>query len=340
MNSIREIGENIKDSPHFKGAVRYDEELAPHTTMRVGGPAAVFVEPEDALSSALAVCAAAKAGARLFVLGGGSNLVVNDTGFAGVVLSTSRLGGISHTAGEKISLDDAELAAAGVREGRKAVLRCGAGADFAAISAYCAEHGLWGLASFSGLPGTAGGAAFMNARCYGKEAGDVLLEAAYINIEEFYVNQAFEVDDFQKIYHNKKSDWSYKHSPFMEGRTLVTSVAFSCIAVEAEKAAALIRAKNDFYVQDRKAKGHFSAPSAGSVFKNNRAFGKPSGQLVDEAGLKGLVQGGAQVAPWHGNFIINRGQATAADIRSLVEAVKRDVLSRTGFNLETEIIFI
>ena len=340
MNSIREIGENIKNSPHFKGGLRYGEELAPHTTMRVGGAAAVFAEPEDALSAALVIQMTLAAGARLLVLGGGSNLVVSDAGYDGVVLSTSRLGGIGHTLGGLVALDEPELAEHGLFEGRRAVLHCGAGVSFDSICAYCAEHGLWGLSFFSGLPGSAGGAAFMNARCYGKEASDVLLDAAYINIEEFCINGAFEVDDFQKIYHNEKSDWSYKHSPFMEKYALVTSVDFSCIAVESGRVRELIQSKNDFYVQDRKSKGHFSAPSAGSVFKNNRAFGKPSGQLIDEAGLKGVVHGGAQVAPWHGNFIINQGHATAADIKELVEIVRQKVLQKTGFGLETEIIFV
>ena len=103
---------------------------------------------------------------------------------------------------------------------------------------------------------------------------------------------------------------------------------------------AFVREQNRHFVLDRREKGHFNAPSAGSVFKNNRAFGKPSGMLVDEAGLKGLSVGGAQVAPWHGNFIINTGSARAADIRELVARVQRAVESRTGFMLEPEIIFV
>ena len=92
-------------------------------------------------------------------------------------------------------------------------------------------------------------------------------------------------------------------------------------------------------IADRTAKGHFKLPSAGSIFKNNHAFGKPSGQLIDEAGLRGLQIGGAQVAPWHGNFIVNTGSATAQEVMELIAAIQKRVKDKTGFTLEPEIIF-
>ena len=92
-------------------------------------------------------------------------------------------------------------------------------------------------------------------------------------------------------------------------------------------------------IADRTAKGHFKLPSAGSVFKNNHAFGKPSGQLIDEAGLRGLRIGDAQVAPWHGNFIVNAGSATAQEIVELIETIQERVKDKTGFELEPEVIF-
>ena len=94
------------------------------------------------------------------------------------------------------------------------------------------------------------------------------------------------------------------------------------------------------YIDDRESKGHFKFPSAGSVFKNNRDFGQPSGKLIDDAGLKGTEFGGAQIAPWHGNFIINKGNARASDIEELVRLAKSRVREKTGFNLECEIIFL
>jgi len=101
-----------------------------------------------------------------------------------------------------------------------------------------------------------------------------------------------------------------------------------------------IKEKTEHFVKDREEKGHFKFPSAGSVFKNNREFGKPSGKIVDECGLRGNAVGDAQIAPWHGNFIINRENASATDIRNLVENTKMTVAEKTGFNLECEILFV
>ena len=100
-----------------------------------------------------------------------------------------------------------------------------------------------------------------------------------------------------------------------------------------------IEEKSLSFIKDRENKGHFKFPSAGSVFKNNRNFGKPSGKIIDEVGLRGFSVGQAQVAPWHGNFIINNGNATASDVRNLVEIIQEKVLKETGFMLECEIIF-
>ena len=100
-----------------------------------------------------------------------------------------------------------------------------------------------------------------------------------------------------------------------------------------------IEEKSLSFIKDRENKGHFKFPSAGSVFKNNRNFGKPSGKIIDEVGLRGISVGNAQVAPWHGNFIINNGNATASDVRNLVELIQEKVKEKTGFLLECEIIF-
>ena len=98
--------------------------------------------------------------------------------------------------------------------------------------------------------------------------------------------------------------------------------------------------KCKYYINERISKGHFKYPSAGSVFKNNHDFGKPSGKLIDEAGLKGLEYGGAQIAPFHANFIINKNNATSQDIKTLVKKVQNEVKNKFGFNLEPEILFL
>ena len=101
-----------------------------------------------------------------------------------------------------------------------------------------------------------------------------------------------------------------------------------------------LKAACESFIQDRERKGHFKAPSSGSVFKNNRDFGEPSGRLIDEAGLKGAKIGGAQIAPWHGNIIINAGNATCSDIKKLVRLAQEKVKERTGFMLECEVVFV
>jgi UDP-N-acetylmuramate dehydrogenase len=154
-----------------------------------------------------------------------------------------------------------------------------------------------------------------------------------------------EKDCTLKEFECRKKEWGYKRSPFQpqnkryaelsDNRPIIASAMFKVEQGEA----ALIRKKMERRIADRTAKGHFKLPSAGSVFKNNHAFGKPSGQLIDEAGLRGLQIGGAQVAPWHGNFIVNTGSATAKEIVELIKTIQQQVKDKTGFELEPEIIF-
>ena len=324
MEEIVSFARGLGQSPRFRGKILCGEPLAPRTTMRVGGPAAALAVPDDAESAAYAACAAIRAGLPLFVLGGGSNIIVSDGGLDALVISLDRLDGISYGDG---------------------LLTAGGGARFDAITEFCAKNCLRGLSSFAGLPGTAGGAAYMNARCYGVSAGDLIESVSYIDLDgiraEKCVSDDFALANLAKVYHNKRGEWAYKKSPFQFFRSLILSVTFRVEAVgRSEDNESAIRRENEGFVEDRRNKGHFRAPSAGSVFKNDRGFGKPSGQLVDEAGLKGLAVGGAQIAPWHGNFIINTGSATAGDIRALVERARTAVMERTGFSLETEIIFV
>ncbi|MCR5762493.1 MAG: UDP-N-acetylmuramate dehydrogenase [Treponema sp.] len=336
MNRIREIGENIKDHPCFKGTVCYDEPMAGHTTMKVGGRASVYVVPQDPGSAAAVVLECRKNAVPLVILGGGSNVVVSDDGIDGVVLSTTGLNELSFG----YEPDTVELKDLPWKKGTLVKIKCGAGTSMNDVVSFCAEKGLLGMSCFAGLPGTVGGAAYMNARCYNKEASDVISEVTYINLDKLTSNADIDIANFLEIYHNTKEDWGYKRSPFASGNFLIVSVDFLCTAVEGKDVRDFILSENAIYVNDRTSKGHFKAPSAGSVFKNNRAFGKPSGMLVDEAGLKGLAIGGAQITPWHGNFIINKGNASASDIKKLVDVAVSKVKEMTGFVLEPEIIFI
>ena len=172
----------------------------------------------------------------------------------------------------------------------------------------------------------------MNARCYGSEIADVL------NWVEVITNEEPDSGEYaiKRIYVSEKAGFGYKKSPFQEMDCVILSASFKMKKGYKEN----LLAEMDKYREERYEKGHYSFPCAGSVFKNNKAFGKPAGQIIDELGLKGLKKGGAQVAPFHGNIIINLGGACSGDIRALTEEVAAKVKKETGFTLEPEILFI
>lgn len=293
-----------------------NEPLSNHTTFKIGGPAKEFLLPStvDALANALMDCV--NNGEKFFILGGGSNLVFADEGFSGKVICTRNV--------SDIFLGDDKL------------VHAQAGATISAFVNFCKNEGLCGFETFAGLPGTIGGAVFMNARCFEVEVSDVLESVKYLDME------TGKICDYAFC----KDDWAYKKSPFNDGKKLILEATFrpntntpgSDSTPQALSAA--IDEKCKYYINERRSKGHFEFPSAGSVFKNNHDFGKPSGKIIDEAGLRGFQMGGAKVADFHGNFIINVGNATAADVKGLVEKVKAVVLSKYGFALEEEIIFV
>ncbi len=316
-NRIREIVENIKDS--YKGSLLYEEPMSFHTTMGVGGPATLFALPETEEALFLLLSECKKNDIRFFVVGGGSNLIVEDKGFLGVIICTE-------------SLSSIEL--------KDNLVVCGSGAKTNDVVSFFAENGLSGLECFAGLPGTVGGACFMNARCYSCDIGEKIEWVEYIDCEKIRENQDFFLEKDVKIYHNIEGlGWAYKHSPFMMKETIITKVAFKAGKPSLDKVGE-IKEECERFIKDREQKGHFRARSAGSVFKNNRDFGESSGQLIDKVGLKGTKIGGAQIAPWHGNIIINTGNASCSDIKSLVQLAREKVREKTGFSLECEVVFI
>lgn len=321
MNTrIRKIVENIKNSPAYRGKLLMQEPMSLHTTMKAGGCASVFAEPEDCASLAVLAAACREGGADFFILGGGSNLIVSDSGFDGVIVSMNAF--------SSVELKDGNVV-------------CGAGAQTGDVVRFFAENGIPGMEPFAGLPGTCGGACFMNARCYAADISSRISSAEYLDVEKIGSNACAFLEQHLKMYHNADNgaDWSYKKSPFMGGSKIITKVIFKAGQPDPSKKP-LIQAECERFIQDREAKGHFKAPSSGSIFKNSRDFGCPSGVLIDRAGLKGMRIGGAQIAPWHGNIIINTGNATCADIQALVHLAQEKVREQTGFLLECEVIFL
>jgi len=288
----------------------YDDLMSEHTTFNVGGPADCRICPQTenfpAFTSAL-IQRAKDEGIPVFILGGGANIVVSDKGIRGIVLDTCAWKGASVIDGavsfnSGTSMDEA--------------------AEFAAARA------LGGLEFLAGMPGTIGGAVYMNARCYGSEIADVL---AWTQIVDFSAGAPEE-----KRVPADKTAFGYKQSPFQGKDNFILSAVFTLKPADSNE----IKSKMEKNRQDRQEKGHYRFPCAGSAFKNNHEFGKPTGQIIDELGLKGFQKGGAQIAPFHGNIIINTGGATAEDIRALMDEVTAKVKEKTGFTLEPEILFV
>lgn len=300
----------------FVPFARFDEPMSEHTAFKVGGPADVYINFAGAPFAENAAALrrfARENGIALTVIGGGSNIVAADSGIRGITLDTRLDGG---------QPSGTTLAARVDEEGCFAV-PAGMLSDAAAEAA--AALSLSGLEFLAGLPGTAGGAVWMNARCWGRSVSDALAGADVLDEGLRAV--------FEPV---RPSAWGYKRSPYQGRDALILAARFR---LERGDEAAIRRAMAGFRLE-REQRGHFRLPSAGSVFKNDRSFGKSAGQIIDELGLRGLSVGGAQVAAWHGNFIVNAGGATAADIRALTEAVRAEARRRLGITLEPEILFI
>ncbi|MDR1565776.1 MAG: UDP-N-acetylmuramate dehydrogenase [Treponema sp.] len=315
--TFKKFIEGINARTAFSGSFGFDEPMYRHTTFKVGGPADAWIRPGKEIFPAYArvlLKAARDEGIPVFILGAGANLAVSDRGIRGIVLDTGSWKGI----GKREN----------VREGGKTPafsVKAAAGTSVDQLVDRLAVRGLGGLEFLAGMPGSVGGAVWMNARCYDKSVSEPLLETEILD------------EDFNRLRVPVKSgDFSYKKSPFQTRQVLILSARFALDF----RPTSDIRKEMEEYRRDRRDKGHYRFPSAGSAFKNNRDFGNPTGKIIDDLGLRGLSSGGAQVAPWHGNIIINTGGASASDIRALTGEVARRVREERGFILEPEILFV
>jgi UDP-N-acetylmuramate dehydrogenase len=311
INKIQQIIESCKKETPCEIDVCYHKPMAELSTFRAGGPADCWLRPcgEGFPAFAAALIAAARGiSIPVFVLGGGANILAADSGIRGIVLDT---GGWTGETGQE----------------REGILRLRAGTSLDNAAEIAAAAGLSGLEFLAGMPGSIGGAVGMNARCYGREIADVLIETEVIDFGD--------KPQYARLPAHK-GEFGYKRSPFQGRDMVILSASLSLTPGKAPD----IRATMDAHRADREAKGHYRYPSAGSVFKNNPNFGKPTGKIIDELGLCGLQKGGALVAPWHGNIIVNAGGATASDIRALVDEVAARVKAAAGLTLEPEILFV
>ena len=301
-----------------------NEPLAPKSTFKVGGTARLFITPETPEQLESVISASRSAELPFFVTGGASNVVYPDGTYEGAIISTQGI--------KEIFYDSDETTPDG-----EALVTCQCGVPVAAFVDFCTRKNLSGAEQFAGLPGTVGGAVYMNARCFDRSISDILYSTRHIEFDRKAAKQV-------EMPFNA-ADWDYKKSPFQtNNKTTVEARYITQATFRLTRAAPTnheqIIANCKKYIAERVDKGYFKYPSAGSVFKNNHAFGAPSGKLIDECGLKGLSIGGAQIAPFHGNFIINTGHASAEDIHRLVCAAQKAVREKFGFELEPEIIFV
>lgn len=274
-----------------------------YTSFKVGGPAELFLSPEDAGQTAKLVRFCEKEEIPVFVLGKGSNLLVSDRGIKGAVIYTGKQCSISMT--------------------DENTVRAQSGASLAQLCTFALENSLSGLEFAYGIPGTVGGAVFMNAGAYGGEMKDVLLNSEYVSTD----GTSGELD-------NEAMELSYRHSAYENGNLVITAASVRLAPADRNE----IKSTMNDILARRKEKQPLEYPSAGSTFK--RPEGNFAGALIEQCGLKGVSVGGAQVSEKHAGFIINRGGATAADILSLIKHVQARVKAQTGVSLETEIRLI
>lgn len=279
------------------------EPMTRRTTFGIGGPA-LLLRPRSRAELQAAMTLCRKAGEEPFILGRGSNLLVSDSGISRPVIQL-----------------DGDFTAI-TREGN--TLRCGAGVSLIAVCRAAAENSLSGIEWGYGIPGSLGGGVYMNAGAYGGEMKDILTEVTFLD----------EAGEYRTLPAAELS-LSYRHSIF-ENRPGTVIVGAVLTLTPGDPAA--IRAAMEDYMSRRREKQPLEYGSAGSTFK--RPVGNYASALVDQCGLKGLSVGGAEVSRKHAGFIINRGGATAADVRELIAEVQRIVREKTGYTLECEIKYI
>jgi UDP-N-acetylmuramate dehydrogenase len=283
----------------FRGRVRENEPLARYTTYRLGGPARYFVMPADADDVAKALDLAQERGLPWLALGLGSNVLVKDAGFPGVVIRIGK------------GLDRFEM------KGATAIV--GAGLATPLLARRTAEAGFAGVERFIGIPGTVGGGVYMNAGAHGAEFAEVLTETTVMDAKG-------------KIKQVPRKQISFKYRSSNLGAVVVLEAKLALI----EEPPAKLKEMQARLFRWRKAGTPFDQPCCGSVFKNPGGP-RTAGMLIDESGLKGFTIGGAQVSPLHANYIVNTGNATASDVLKVIEHVRKTVAKKTGVELELEV---
>ena len=277
--------------------------LKDYTSFKIGGKADVMIFPDTFGKLTEVVSFSHKNRIPLFVLGKGSNLLVNDNGIRGVVINTCKL--------DKIELLD------------DTTIRCECGISLSRLCRFALDNSLTGLEFAFGIPGTAGGAAYMNAGAYGGEMKDVLISCEHLN-----------ADGSVSSFSGNDLSLGYRHSVYSDSDYIITALILKLCKGNKED----IKAKMDELIGKRKDKQPLEYPSAGSTFK--RPEGYFAGALIEQSNLKGFSVGGAEVSVKHAGFVINKDNATCEDVLNLIKHIQNTVKSNFGVDLETEVIYL
>ncbi len=287
--------------------VHEGEIMTSHTSFRIGGPADALVEVinEEELAAVLKIVTENQT--EHMLLGNGTNLLVSDNGYPGIMIKLA--GGF-----ESITQDDTD----------NTVITVGGAKLLSSVSAFLTEHSLAGFEFASGIPGTIGGAMFMNAGAYGGEMKDIVKSVRLMTADGSNV--------FERT--NEEMDFGYRHSRIQEDGSIVLSATL-CLE-PGDKSA--IAARVAELQEKRNSKQPVNYPSAGSTFK--RPVGGFAAALIEEAGLKGTNVGGAEVSEKHSGFVINKGGATCEDVLELMRHIQKTVKANSGIDLEPEVRLI
>lgn len=285
----------------LRGELRFDEPLAPRTTFRIGGPADVLVVAASAADIVLARTVAARFDLSLFVLGAGSNLLVADEGFRGMVLTLGDPFQTIEVAGDRVTT--------------------GGAACLSAVVDAAQDSSLAGIEFLAGIPAQFGGAVKSNAGAFGRSLGDV--------VESI---QGFDRDGTAVLLDRTGLGFGY-HSSKLPAEVIVTSGVLRLAPASREEIELEVAR-----VREHRRQTQPVQPSAGCIFRNPP--GERAGRLIDRAGLKGRRIGSAQVSEKHANFIVNLGGARCAEVLALIDEIKQQVKQKTGFTLDEEIIVV
>lgn len=275
------------------------EPLSRHTSLGIGGPADCLIFPENLTELRAVVLFAREREIPLLILGHGTNLLVRDEGFRGMVISLQKATSYYNCSG--------------------VMVKTGSSVAMPVLAREVSNRGLSGMEFAAGIPGTVGGAVYMNAGAFGYYTGDLVEEVVTMDLEGHLNTRRRETLSF-----------AYRWSNFQDEDVIILETTLSFKPGDSQEIEALLKS-----MLSKRAARHPRQPSAGSVFRNPAEQG--AGSLIEQAGLKGATVGGAQISPQHGNFIVNTGNASAADVLNLINMAREKVREMSGVELQLEI---